>query len=250
MIRTILITGATGLFGKTFVRYFLSKGDNVIAVSRSSNKLKNLEIENELNKDNLFLIELDLMSNNFEKILLSKLQKLNIYPTCLVNNARSISNLKIENFTLIDEEKMIKEYKLGVIVPYKLSIALLKMKNSNLKKIVNIGSIYGKVASNKNLKDLNCDPLHYGVTKAALVHLTKELAVRFADQNININCISYGGVEGRVDDAFLKRYSKLCPSGRMLNVDDLSGPIDMLLSSGSQGINGHVLMVDGGWTIW
>ena len=135
-------------------------------------------------------------------------------------------------------------------MPYKLIMALIRYKKSKLKKIVNIGSIYGNVGPNRNLKNLDADPIHYGLTKASLVQLTKELAVRFADKGININCVSYGGVEGRVNYEFKEKYSKLCPSGRMLKVEDLSTPVDMLLKSGSNAINGHVLMVDGGWTIW
>lgn len=250
MNRTILITGATGLFGKTFVEYFLSKGDKVIALSRSLEKLKNLKNGFSEKENNLQIIAHDLMENNSEHNLIMKLKRLELYPHCLINNARSVKNLKISDFGSVDEKQFIDEYKLGVIVPYKLIISLLRVKESKLKKIVNIGSIYGDVAPNINLKNLNQDPIHYGVAKAALVQLTKELSVRFANKGININCVSYGGVEGRVNDDFKKRYSKLCPSGRMLKEKDLSSPVDMLLSTGSESINGHVLMVDGGWTIW
>ncbi len=250
MNRTIMITGATGKLGKVFVNYFLNKGDKVVAVSRSKNKLDLMQSENLVLKKNLFLIEIDLMSNNFEELILEKLREKDISPCCLVNNARSMSNLLINDFGSVDEKKMLDEYKLGVIVPYKLTIALLRNEKSLLKKVVNVGSIYGEVAPNRNLKDLNPDPIHYGLTKAALSNLTKQLAVRFADKNININCISYGGVEGSVDESFVKKYSRLCPSGRMLNQFDLAGPLDMLLSNDASGINGHILMVDGGWTIW
>jgi NAD(P)-dependent dehydrogenase (short-subunit alcohol dehydrogenase family) len=92
--------------------------------------------------------------------------------------------------------------------------------------------------------------LHYGVSKAGLGHLTKELAVRFADQDIRVNCVAFGGVEGRVDENFKNRYSLLCPMGRMLNEGDLAGPVDLLLSSASSAITGHTLIVDGGWSLW
>jgi NAD(P)-dependent dehydrogenase (short-subunit alcohol dehydrogenase family) len=92
--------------------------------------------------------------------------------------------------------------------------------------------------------------VHYGVVKAALIHLTKELAVRFADKNIRVNAVSFGGVEGRVDNQFKKRYADLCPNGRMLNDNDLTGAIDFLISRNSLAVTGHNLVVDGGWTIW
>ena len=62
--------------------------------------------------------------------------------------------------------------------------------------------------------------------------------------------MAFGGVSGRVDDEFKERYAKLCPSGKMLNDDEVSGPIKFLISNESSSITGHVLVADGGWTIW
>ena len=141
---------------------------------------------------------------------------------------------------------------MGVFIPYQLTMSLIKQSRNNLKKVVNISSIYGLVAPNTNLYNSlgEISPVHYGVTKAALIQLTKDLAVRNAKKDIQINCIAYGGVKGRVNKEFEERYGNLCPSGTMLSEDDLSGPLDFLLSNNSKEINGHVLVVDGGWTIW
>ena len=147
---------------------------------------------------------------------------------------------------------MINEYKLGVIIPYKMIMALLKKNKYSLKKIVNISSIYGLVAPNKNLYESDEIelPIQYGLAKAALIQLTKDLAVRLSKNKIRVNCIAYGGVKGRKENNFESKYSKLCPIGRMLNDEDLPSPLDLLLSEKSDAINGHVLVVDGGWTIW
>ncbi len=129
---------------------------------------------------------------------------------------------------------------------------LLNQNGNKLKKVVNIASIYGLVAPNIKLYSSSeqiC-PVHYGVTKAALIQLTKELSVRLAKKDIQINCIAYGGVKGRVNKEFEERYGNLCPSGNMLTEEDLSGPLDFLLSENSNAINGHVLVADGGWTVW
>ena len=74
--------------------------------------------------------------------------------------------------------------------------------------------------------------------------------MRLAKNLVRVNCAAFGGVEGRVDEAFKKRYSELCPSGRMLSEDEIFGPIDMLLSEKTSGMTGHILMIDGGWTVW
>ena len=77
----------------------------------------------------------------------------------------------------------------------------------------------------------------------------EELSVRLA-LKMFANCVAFGGVEGRADSIFRDKYSRLCPSGRMLNQNDLCAPVDLLLSSSASGITGHTLVVDGGWSIW
>ena len=63
-----------------------------------------------------------------------------------INNARALENLKLEKDGSSSESALLDEYKLAVIVPYKLVLSLLKMKKNYLKKVVNISSIYGLVA--------------------------------------------------------------------------------------------------------
>ena len=137
-------------------------------------------------------------------------------------------------------------------MPYELSMELFNTQPNELRTITNIGSQYGVVAANPALYEdyPKQSPIQYSVAKAALIHLTKELAVRFSDFDIRVNCIAYGGVSGRVDDSFEARYAKLTPSGRMLSESDLVGPLDFLVSESCKAINGQTIQADGGWTLW
>lgn len=250
--RTILITGGSGKLGKAMINYFLAAGDRVLTTCRT------IESQDELSKEyksfgEVFnVIKVDLTEDNSIATLLDQLELLNIQPNCLVNNARSQKFLSIGQDGLVLRRNFISEYLLDVVIPYELTMALVHQKNRQIQKVVNIGSQYGTVAANPSLytDPVKQSPLHYGVAKAALVHLTKELAVRLASKEIQVNCIAFGGVEGRVDKAFKERYAKLCPMGRMLRDDEVVGPVDMLLSDKCSGITGHVLAVDGGWSIW
>ena len=170
----------------------------------------------------------------------------------IINNARSIDTLSINEDGTVSRQNFLDEFLLDVVIPYELTMGIHQLKPSRLRSVVNIGSMYGVVAANPSLYEdpVHDSPIHYSVAKAALAHLTRELAVRLAPQDIQVNCVAYGGVEGRVDKKFQDQYARLCPQGRMLSELDITGPIDFLLSASSAAMTGQVLVVDGGWSVW
>lgn len=252
-MKSILITGGTGLIGTQFVKHFLSKDFLVITTYRNEEKFSKLKDDNKKYKDNLIGVKTDnLLKDNIADEIIEFLQKQNIYPEYLVNNACDTSYHKVNQDGFSDRECMLNHYIINVVLPYELSFKLANQKNTKLKKIINISSMYGVVPYNPHLykNPLTETPLQYSVSKAAMIHLTKELAVKFADKNIMVNCISYGGVEGRVDDEFKARFEKLTPLKRMLLPEETVNVLDYLVSDGSVYMTGHNLIVDGGRTTW
>jgi NAD(P)-dependent dehydrogenase (short-subunit alcohol dehydrogenase family) len=250
--RCILITGATGKIGRVLTRHFLSAGDTVVAAGRSVDALAQLKVDMSSTGGSLQTLRADLMAPNATATLVDGLGEIGCMPDGLINNARNVSFLKLGEDGLIARQDFLDELALDVITPYELVMALANTQGSHLRSVVNIGSQYGAVAPNLHLyKDpTQQSPLQYGVAKAALAHLTKELAVRLANRGIRVNCVAFGGVEGRVDDAFKQRYASLCPMGRMLGEHELAGPVDLLLSDAASAVTGHIMMVDGGWSVW
>lgn len=248
MSRTILITGASGKLGRKLVTHFLDQGDAVVGTSRNAATLAEL-----FGAHKSFTgIAVDLSRTDGVSQLLSQLSKHGIRPDCLVNNARTLNHLKVGPDGTVSRENFLGEFLLDVVVPYELTVGLAAQPGSKLVYVVNMGSQYGTVAANPHLYEdpTRQSPLHYGVAKAALAQLTRELAVRLAKQGVQVNCIAFGGVEGRVDEGFKKRYADLTPMGRMLREDEIAGPVDMLLSKNASAMTGQVIAVDGGWTIW
>lgn len=250
--RTILITGGSGKFGRVLVGHFLAVGDTVITTCRSAESLQKLQSEMAEYGARFFGIQSDLTEPEAAAQIVGQLNQQGIQPDTLINNARSTKFLKIEADGTVERENFANEFLLDVIVPYELTMHLARQENSRLRNVVNIGSMYGNVAANPHLYTdaVRQSPLHYGVAKAALAHLTKELAVRLAGQGVRVNCIAFGGVEGRVDEAFKQRYADLCPMGRMLREDEIIGPVEMLVSEKCSAVTGHTLAADGGWGIW
>lgn len=249
----ILITGASGKLGRHLTRHFLTRGVTVIAIGRQTKTLS--ELAAELNKEDaarLKTLAVDLMEPTAPAEILQYLGSRNFYPSALINNARRLDSLLIDNDGQTPRDAFMGEFLLGTVVPYELSMALASQSGGMLNTIVNVGSMYGVVAANPALYDEpeQQSPIQYSVAKAALVHLTRELSVRLAGKDIRVNTVSFGGVEGRVDEAFKSRYNDLCPMGRMLTENDVIGPVEFLISLASAGMTGHNLVVDGGWSIW
>jgi 3-oxoacyl-[acyl-carrier protein] reductase len=90
----------------------------------------------------------------------------------------------------------------------------------------------------------------YGMTKAAIDQLTKNLIVDLAPHKININTIVPGATltERTLEDAeYIKTWSKITPSGRPATVQDIANAALFLVSPLSRQIMGQNLVIDGGW---
>ncbi|WP_201613145.1 SDR family oxidoreductase [Psychrobacter immobilis] len=251
MKETILITGGTGKFGRQFVKHFATKGWQVLFTTTSQDNAD--ELMREVGNDyRLIPLIVDFTKPQAVQDIINRVQDSGYTINHLVNSARCLEFLKTDLLGQTRREDFLAEYLMDVIVPYELSMGLFNTQPNELSTITNIGSQYGVVAANPALYEdyPRQSPIQYSVAKAALIHLTKELAVRFSDFDIRVNCIAYGGVSGRVDDSFEARYAKLTPSGRMLSESEIIGPLDFLVSENCKAINGQTIQADGGWTLW
>ena len=248
---SVLITGATGLIGEILLEKFLDMQYQVIFTSRNKNKITALYEKYSLFRKKLFGCQVDLLEKNSMKTVEDFLADNDLKPRYLINNARSLEFLQADDFRKISRENWIGEYTLDVVIPYELTLLLSEMKKSCLESVVNVSSMYGILAYNDYLcNGSSAINIQYGTAKAALIQLTRELAVRLANKNIRVNCISYGGVEGRADDSFKERYAKICPSRKMLSKDEITGHVVYLCSESSRGMTGANIVVDGGFSLW
>ena len=95
----------------------------------------------------------------------------------------------------------------------------------------------------------------YCMTKAAIAHLTKCLALEWAPYNITVNAvaptfITPPGTKKWLEDAdFRDSVRKRIPLGRIGKPEEVAGPVVFLASAAAALITGETIMVDGGWTI-
>ena len=91
----------------------------------------------------------------------------------------------------------------------------------------------------------------YGMSKAAIEMLARNLVVELSQHRINVNTIAPGATltERTLDDPHYEdTWSKLTPMGRPARVTDISRAALFMVSDDARHITGQNLMVDGGWT--
>ena len=115
--------------------------------------------------------------------------------------------------------------------------------------IVNISSMSGTIVNRGLLQ------AHYNASKAAVVHLTKSLAMEWSRRGLRVNSISPGytatpmNLRPEVAEQ-VQQFEADTPLGRMADVDEIVGPTIFLLGDAASFCTGVDLLVDGGFACW
>jgi len=91
----------------------------------------------------------------------------------------------------------------------------------------------------------------YGMSKAALEMLARNLVIDLSPYGINVNTVAPGATlteRTAEDPSYEKTWSTLTPMGRPASVDDIAAAVLFLVSPEARHITGQTLIVDGGWT--
>ena len=113
--------------------------------------------------------------------------------------------------------------------------------------LINIASMYATFGSPKNPA--------YGASKAAVVQLTKSLAIAWAADGIRVNAVAPGFIvteqsaKSRTDPAHVAAVTSRTPMGRWGQPEDIAGPVLFLASKAAGFITGACLAIDGGYSI-
>jgi NAD(P)-dependent dehydrogenase (short-subunit alcohol dehydrogenase family) len=250
----IVVTGASGLLGKKHVEAIAAFGGTPILLNINKKYgVDSVGFELDITNENEVKKNARLLAQRFGKI------------DALVNNAANnpkIEDNKTKNFSRLENFKLDswnEDILVGLTGAYFCSkhYGMEISKNSIGGVIINISSDLGLIAPDQRLyaKDNTEDsqqpvkPITYSVTKTGLIGLTRYLST-YWPQKIRSNAICPGGVYNKQDDVFVNKITNKIPMGRMASVDEIQGTLIYLLSNASSYVNGSIISVDGGRTVW
>ncbi|MGJ3508270.1 SDR family NAD(P)-dependent oxidoreductase [Enemella sp. A6] len=235
--RQVLVTGGSNGIGLEIARAFADAGATVTITGR---KASADEYDHDLSA--FRYAQCDMSDNDQIDALAAGLDALDV----LVNNAGQ--NLARENEWEPENFDRILQINLSSV--FRLTNAVLPLlKASDLPgggNVINTGSMTSYFA-------ISVTPA-YGATKAAIVQLTKTMAVTWGADGVRANAVAPGLVETNMTRPMITRGMSeptvdRTPLGRVGAPDDLSGVVLFLASSAAKFVTGQTLLVDGGFSV-
>ena len=167
-------------------------------------------------------------------------------PAVVVNNA-GISFIRAGEETPVSDFRRVLEVNLVApfLVMRSFAPAMLARGSGSFVNVASIAGIAGVA-----------DRAAYNASKHGLVGLTRTLAAEWGGRGVRCNAVCPGWVKTPMDDVEQARgvygdadITNRVPMGRFASTDDIAHAIAFLADSSESGlVNGHTLVVDGGWT--
>lgn len=240
MKEIVLITGASSGIGRETALKFAKNGHPVIILcNKNIDGLMEVKSEIEKSGGTAFAFVKNVTQINELSDLFTKLNKLNIQPDILINNA-GISYVGLLQDMSSDEWKNVIDTNLtSVFNLSKMVIPHMVAKKNG--RIINVSSMWGVVGA-------SCE-VAYSASKGGVNTFTKALAKELAPSKIAVNAIAFGTVDTRMN-AFLndeERESLIeeIPAGRFLAPQEAADIIYSVAMMNNY-VTGQIITADGG----
>jgi len=242
--KTIVITGAAGIFGRWIAAYFAKEGAKLCLSDNRMDGLEKAVTELGLDRSEVLLHATELTSDTSMLELVDLVKREWKAPDILVNNAGIYTRFSLLDMEFADWDRV---FDVNVRAPFVLSreFAKLMMAEGKRGSIVNISS--------GAARKMNQNSVPYCTSKTAIERLTKGFALELAEYGIRVNVVEPGFAPGsevsELSDEYVTNMLKNIPLGRASGPDDAPGAIAYLCSEKAAFITGAVISVDGGNSI-
>jgi NAD(P)-dependent dehydrogenase (short-subunit alcohol dehydrogenase family) len=245
--RVAVVTGASSGMGVTFAEALAAAGAQVVVAARRGERLRELVTEIERQGGVAHAVPCDVSREDEVDALVAETLRVFGATDVLVNNAGFTTVVPAEEQSVEDWRAHLDVNLTGVFLCAQRFGR--RMLEEGRGTIVNVASVLGFVASGQIRQAA------YAASKGGVVNLTRELAAQWARRGVRVNALAPGWFPTEMtadmfgDERSLVWMRSRTPLGRGGQLDELVGPLLFLASDASSFVTGHVLTVDGGWTI-
>ena len=240
--KVVLITGASSGLGKHFAKTLSSNGAKTILAARRVEKMEKLQ--SELENDS-FIVNLDVTSKESVNSLKNEIENTIGQLDIVINNAGISDPVRFKDITEDSWLSILETNLNGAFRIAKMATDIM-LKNKDGGSIINIASILAE--------RVGLNLASYASAKAALVQLTKSMALELARSNIRVNALAPGYILTEINQDFFateegQGYVSKIPMKRLGLESELDGALLLLASDASSFMTGSVITVDGGHVI-
>ncbi len=244
--RTALITGGGRGIGRAIAHRLAKAGARVVLIGRTE-----AEITKVARETGGIPVVADLADRRSTDLAIESLSRSERVLDILVNNAGIAESAPLERS---DDEMWDRQMEINATSAFRLCRAFVPaMVKKGWGRVIN-------VASNAGLTGYPYTAA-YCASKAAMIGMTRALAVDLAKTGVTMNAVCPGWVETRMSGEAIERIvrktgrteaearaalEKMSPQGRMIDPDEVALVVAMLCEERARGINGQAIVVDGG----
>jgi 3-oxoacyl-[acyl-carrier protein] reductase len=244
--RVALVTGASSGLGQQFARALADNGAAVALIARRADRLAAFSAELMKSGARAFAVEADVTDRGAMREAFDVVEKEFGTVDILVNNA-GVAQQAVRAVDLAEDEwRRVMSTNLDAVLYWAQEAARRMLAAKKPGAIVNIASVLGLGVSK--------GAVSYATSKAAVIQLTRALALEWAFKGVRVNAIAPGWFVTEINDNYLNSEAGAAirrdiPMGRFGNAGELDGALLLLVSNAGAYMTGATLVVDGGQVV-
>jgi NAD(P)-dependent dehydrogenase (short-subunit alcohol dehydrogenase family) len=252
--KTALVTGASSGLGARFARVLAENGARVVLASRRLERLKELRAEIEAGGGSACVVRLDVTDPGSIADAVQEAEAEAGPIDVLVNNSgvsttQRLVDVGIEDFDFTFDTNVKGAFFVAQAVARRMierARAVVEPAPMPRGRIINIASLAGL----RVLAQIGV----YSMSKAAVIHMTRAMALEWGRYNINVNAICPGYIRTEINDHHWdteggRKLIQMLPRKRLGKPEDLDGILLLLASDQSDFVNAAVITADDGFGI-
>ena len=251
--RVALVTGASSGLGAQFARALSHAGAGVVLAARRLERLKDLRAELEAEGGDAHVVELDVTDPDSIKAAVAHAETEMGTIDILVNNSGVSTTQRLVDVTPDDFDFVMNTNLRGAFfVAQEVGRRMIARSRGAAPGTFTGGRIVN-VASMAGLRVLSQIGV-YAMSKAAVVHMTKSMALEWGRYGINVNALCPGYIDTEINHHHWQteagqKLVQMLPRKRLGKPQDLDAVLMMLCANQSHFVNGAIIAADDGFGI-